>query len=131
MMFSNVVTSTSGLSTTNDLDQVGAIIGFADDGGRKPQIPGIIEIDMVWPVKNGGFLWQPHWSWYSALWVAHWLRWSHSAVACGSVCLICCGAVVCSTHWYNISAGECELLLACYSMLVELSMGLDWSTWHG
>ena len=35
--------STSVLSNTNDLNQVGAIIGFADDGGREPQVPGIIE----------------------------------------------------------------------------------------
>ena len=43
MMFSNVVMSMSVLSTTNDMDQVGAIFGFADDGGRKPHVPGIIE----------------------------------------------------------------------------------------
>ena len=43
MMFLNVVMSTSVLSTINDLDQVGAIIGFADDSGREPQVPGIIE----------------------------------------------------------------------------------------
>ena len=43
MTFSNVVRSTYVLSTTNDLDQVGAIIGFADDGGREPQVPGITE----------------------------------------------------------------------------------------
>ena len=35
--------STSVLSTTNDLDQVLAIIGFVDNGGREPQVPGIIE----------------------------------------------------------------------------------------
>ena len=35
MMFFNVVTSTSVLSTT--------IIGFANDGGREPQVPGVIE----------------------------------------------------------------------------------------
>ena len=33
----------SVLSTTNDLDQVGAIIGFVDDGGREPQVSGVIE----------------------------------------------------------------------------------------
>ena len=43
MMFVNVVTSMIVLSSTNDLDQVGAIIGFVDDGGREPQVPGIIE----------------------------------------------------------------------------------------
>ena len=43
MMFSNVVMSTSVLSTTNDLDQVGAMISFADNGGREPQVPGVIE----------------------------------------------------------------------------------------
>ena len=43
MTFLNVVTSTSALSTTNDLDQVGAIIGFTDDGGREPRVPGILE----------------------------------------------------------------------------------------
>ena len=43
MTFSNVVMSMSIPSTTNDLDQVGAIFGFADDGGREPQGPGIIE----------------------------------------------------------------------------------------
>ena len=31
------------LSTTNDLDQLSAIIGFADDGGREPEVHGIIE----------------------------------------------------------------------------------------
>ena len=36
MMFLDVVMSMSLLSTTNDLDQVWAIIGFADDGGREP-----------------------------------------------------------------------------------------------
>ena len=40
---SNVVMSTSILSTTNDLDLVWAIIGFVDDSGREPQVPGIIE----------------------------------------------------------------------------------------
>ena len=43
MTFSNVVMSTSVLSITNNLDQVGAIIGFADDGGRELQVPGVIE----------------------------------------------------------------------------------------
>ena len=43
MTFSNVIMSTSVLSTTNDLDQVGAIIGFADDGGREPQVPHVTE----------------------------------------------------------------------------------------
>ena len=43
MMFSNVDLSTSLLSTTNDFDQIGAIVGFADDSSRKPQVPGIIE----------------------------------------------------------------------------------------
>ena len=43
MTFLNVVMSMSVLSTTNDLDQVGAIMGFTDDGGREPQVPGIIE----------------------------------------------------------------------------------------
>ena len=43
MTFLNLVMSTSVLSTTNDLDQVGTIIGFANDGGREPQVPGIIE----------------------------------------------------------------------------------------
>ena len=42
MMSSNVVTSMSVLFAINDLDQVGAIIGFVDDGGREPQVPGII-----------------------------------------------------------------------------------------
>ena len=31
------------LSTTNDLDQVGAIIGFVDDGDKEPQVPGVNE----------------------------------------------------------------------------------------
>ena len=61
------------------VDQVGAIIGFVDDGGREPQVPDIIEDRYGLAAKNGGFLWQPHWPWYSALWAAHWLRWSHSA----------------------------------------------------
>ena len=43
MTFLNVVMSTPVLSTTNDLDQIGAMISFADDGGREPQVPGIIE----------------------------------------------------------------------------------------
>ena len=43
MMSSNVVMSISVLSTTSDLDQVGAIIGFADDGGREPHVSGFIE----------------------------------------------------------------------------------------
>ena len=43
MMFSNVVMSMSVLPTTNDLDQVGDIIGFVDDGSREPQVPGFIE----------------------------------------------------------------------------------------
>ena len=64
-----------------------------------------------WLAKNGGFLQQPHWLWSSALWVAHWLSWSCSELACGSVCLIHCGTVVHSTHWYCISAGECKWAL--------------------
>ena len=43
MTFSNVVMSMSVLSTINDLDQMGVIVGFVDDGGREPQVPGIIE----------------------------------------------------------------------------------------
>ena len=43
MTFSNVVTSMSVLSITNNLDQVEAMTGFADDGGREPQVPGVIE----------------------------------------------------------------------------------------
>ena len=43
MMFSNMVPSTSVLSSTNDLDWVGAIIGFADDGCREPHVPGTIQ----------------------------------------------------------------------------------------
>ena len=60
MMFSNVVKSTSVLSTTNDLDQVGAIIGFVGDSGREPQFLASLRADMVWPAKNGGSLWKPH-----------------------------------------------------------------------
>ena len=43
MTFSNVVMSMSVLSTTNDLDEVGAIIVFAYDGGRELQVPGVTE----------------------------------------------------------------------------------------
>ena len=41
-------------------------------------------------------------------WDAHWLRWSHSALACGLVCLIYCGTVLHSACWYNISRGKCK-----------------------
>ena len=70
-----------------------------------------LRAETVWLAKNGGFLPQPHWSWYSALLMACWSRWSHSGSVCGSVCLICCGTVVCSTHWYNISTGKCKWAL--------------------
>ena len=43
MMLSNVVTSMSVVSTTNDLDQVGAIFGFVGDDGKEPCVPGVIE----------------------------------------------------------------------------------------
>ena len=43
MIFLNVIMSTSVLSTTNDLYQVGATGSFADDVGREPQVPGVIE----------------------------------------------------------------------------------------
>ena len=43
MMLLNVVISMSVLSTTNDLDQVAAIISFVDDGGWEPLVPGVIE----------------------------------------------------------------------------------------
>ena len=43
MTFLNVVMSMSVVSTTNDLDHVGAMISFADDGGREPHVPGVIE----------------------------------------------------------------------------------------
>ena len=59
MMFLNVVISTFVLSTTNDLDQVGAIIGFADDGCREPQIPGIIEDRYSLASKEWRFLVSP------------------------------------------------------------------------
>ena len=109
MTFWSVVISTSVLSTTNDLDQVGAIVCFADDCGREPQVPGIIE-DRYSLAGN-------EWRFLAAaslvmvlntLWMAHWLRWSCSTLACGSVFLICCSTVVHSTHWYNISAGKCK-----------------------
>ena len=88
------------------------IFGFMDDGGREPQDPGVIQDRYSLASKEmKGFLWQPYWLWYSALWVVYWLRWSHSASACGSVCLIHCGTVVHSTCWYNISAGECKWVL--------------------
>ena len=35
--------STLYCPTTNDLDQVWAIIGFENDGGREPHVSGIIE----------------------------------------------------------------------------------------
>ena len=91
-----------------------------------------LRTDIVWPAKKGGFLWQPYWSWYSALWVAHWLRWSHSASACGSVCLISCGTgCVALTGITFLQVNASEHWLVCYCMLVELSMGSDQSTWHG
>ena len=43
MIFPNVVMRMSVLSTTNDIKQVIAIIGLVGDGGREPQIPGVIE----------------------------------------------------------------------------------------
>ena len=66
MMFLNVVMSTSVLATTNNLDQVGAIVGFVDDSCREPQVPGIIEDRYGLAGKEWWFL-QPHWSWYPAL----------------------------------------------------------------
>ena len=39
------------------------------------------------------------WSWYAALWVAQSLRWSQSAAAWGSLCLILWGTVVLITLW--------------------------------
>ena len=107
MTFLNVVMSMTVLSTTNDLDQVGGIIGFADDSGREPQVPGIIEDRYSLAGKEWRFLALAS-SLAMILWAVCWLRWSHSALACGSVCLICCGTVVHSTHWCNISTGECK-----------------------
>ena len=66
MMFSNVVMNKSVLSSANDLDQVGASIGFADNGGRELQVPGVTE-DRYDLAGKECFLQQPHWSWYSAL----------------------------------------------------------------
>ena len=56
MMFSNVGMSTYVLSTTNDSDQVGAMISFADDGGRKPQVPGVTEDRYCLASKEWRFL---------------------------------------------------------------------------
>ena len=56
MMFLNVVTTTSVLCATNDLDQVGAITGFVDDDGREPQVPGVIEDRYSLASKEWGFL---------------------------------------------------------------------------
>ena len=74
-----------------------------DNGGGSHRFLTSLIADMVWLAKKEGFLQQPL---YSVLWVACWLRLSHSALVCGSVCLIHCGTVVHSACWYNISAGE-------------------------
>ena len=69
------------------------------------KFPASLRIDTVCLAKNGDFLWQPHWSWYVALWEAHWFRLSQSALAWGLVCLIHWGTVLHSAHWYIISTG--------------------------
>ena len=56
MTFLNVGMSTSVLSTTNDLDQVRAIIGFTDDGGREAQVPGVIVDRYSFVSKEWSFL---------------------------------------------------------------------------
>ena len=61
MMFLNVVTCMSVLSTTNNLDQIGAIIGFMDYGGREPQVPGVIEDGYSLASEEWRFLAAPHW----------------------------------------------------------------------
>ena len=43
-------------STTNDLDQIGAIIGFVEHDGRKPQDPGIIKDGYSLASKEWRFL---------------------------------------------------------------------------
>ena len=46
----------SVLSTTNDLDQVWAMISFADDGGMETQVPGVIEDRYSLASKDWRFL---------------------------------------------------------------------------
>ena len=48
--------SISLLSITNDLDQVGAIIGFMGEDVREPQVPGIIEDRYSLPGEEWRFL---------------------------------------------------------------------------
>ena len=57
-----------------------------------------LSIETVCPAYSGDFGLQ-WWSWYAALWVACLLRWSWSAVAWGSLCLILWGTVVLITLW--------------------------------
>ena len=122
MMFLNVVMSMHVLSTTNDLDKVGAINGFADDGDRKPQVPGINEERYGLVGEEWRFL-----------------------VAASLVMVLCTvGSTLVKMvtlsigMWISVILAGITFLqvnaskhcLACYSMLVELSMGLGQSPWH-
>ena len=133
MALLNVVMSTPVLFTTNDLHQVGAIIGFVDDGDREPQVPGIIEDRYSLDGKrievscgsltgHGTLHSGQHFGWDSHFqhWRVGWCAWSAVAQLCIVLAGITFPQANTSEHW-----------LACYSMLVEPSMGLDHSTWNG
>ena len=107
MMNLNVVMSMSTLSATNDLDLVGAIIGFADDGRREPLVSSVIEDRYSLAGKEWRFLAAA--SLVMALCTLGGILVETVPISidmCGSVCLIPCGTVVHSAHWYYIFTGE-------------------------
>ena len=108
MMLSNVVMGTSVLSTTNDVDQVGAITGFVDDGGREPQVPGVIEDRYRLASKESRFLVSASLAVILCILNSMLIEVVKFSISMWVVCLICCCTVVHSTHWYGISAGECK-----------------------
>ena len=93
--FMNVVLCSSILSSTNDFDNVWAMISCTYYSGREHSVLSLLITETDCPAYSGAFLWQPVWSWLAALWVAHSYNLWHSAAAWGSLCLILYGTVVC------------------------------------
>ena len=83
----------------NDLDQVWAIVRLDEvTVAGSQRVLASVSAETVCPAysRDFGLQW---WSWYVALWVAQLLRWSRSAAAWGSLCLMLWGTVVLITLW--------------------------------
>ena len=106
VMFMNVVSCSSVLSSTNDFDEVGTMISCMYYSCHS--VLSLFNTETDCPAYSGAFLWQPVQSWLAAFWVVLSSNLSKFSCCMGIFCLILCGTVVHRAHWYSILAGDCR-----------------------